>query len=147
MVTDIHVALLRAVLSDDARVLELLSDEAVLDSEPDLPILMAMTFINATRRKFAPTWSGSDVIRFVGQIRGRDHGEYSDIDAEAAERMLISALRDQPVQGRFDEFAKGYAQVALLKELTSGLPGDQLDALLQNAREQANGWLAGQQQH
>jgi hypothetical protein len=141
MVRDSHVNVLRAALSDDAQVLDQLGEAPGLDSEPDLPILMAMTFIKAARTWFAPTWSGSDVIRFVGQVRSRDHGEHSDVDAQAAEYMLISALSDKPLRGRFDELAKGYAQVALLAELTRGLSSDQLDVLLEGARELANGRL------
>lgn len=138
------MAVLRAALSGDDRAVDMLSGISGLGPEQELSILTAMMFINAARRRFAPTWSGSDVIRFVGQVGGRDHGEYSDIDAEAAEQMLISALSDKPLRGQFDEFAKGYAQAALLKELTSELDSDQLDALLEEAREQSNRWLVGQ---
>jgi hypothetical protein len=142
MVTNTHVAVLRAALSDDAQILDHQREAPEFDSEPeDLSILIAMTFIQAARIWFAPTWSGSDVIHFVGRVRSRDHGEHADIDAQAAEYMLISALSDQPLRGRFDEFAKGYAQVALLAELTRGLSSDQLNVLLEGAREQANGWL------
>jgi hypothetical protein len=141
MVRDSHVNVLRAVLSDDAQVLDQLGEAPGLDSERDLPILIAMTFIKAARTWFAPTWSGSDVIRFVGQVRSRDHGEHSDVDAQAAEYMLISALSDKPLWGRFDELAKGYTQVVLLAELTRELSSDQLDVLLEGARELANGRL------
>lgn len=143
MATDVQIAALRAALAGDIHAFETPSGAAGLDQDEDFAVLMAVAFVIAARRRFSPTWSGSDVIRFVGQLRARDHGEYSDIDAEAAEHMLLSALSGNPLRGQFDEFAKGYAQVALLTELTSELDADQLDVLVASAREQADHWLTG----
>lgn len=58
--------------------------------------------------------------------------------------MLYSALRGEPMRGQFGEFDKGYAQFALLAELVSDLDARQIDAFLEEARERADRWLAGQ---
>jgi hypothetical protein len=142
MVSHAQVAVLRAALTGDVQALEMLSELSGAASEEELSILATTAFIKAARKRFAPTWSGSDVIRFIGQVRAGRQREHSDIDAAAAEQMLISALGDTPLRGRFDEFAKGYAQAVLLRELTSQLDTEQLHTLLEEAREQANGWLA-----
>jgi hypothetical protein len=98
----------------------------------------------AARRRFPPGWSNADVIRFVGQLRARNQGEQSDVDSGVAEQMLYSALRGEPMGGQFGEFAKGYAQFVLLAELVSDLDARQIDAFLEEARERADRWLAGQ---
>lgn len=144
MVTDAQVAALRAVLTGETRTFDLMGGASGLDYGEEFAVLIAAAFIAAARRQFGPGWSRSNVIRFVGQLRARDQGEYADVSAGAAEQMLISALEGKPLQRQFDEFAKGYAQAAVLTELVSALDEKQLDALLEDARQEANRWLAGQ---
>jgi hypothetical protein len=84
----------------------------------------------------------SDLIRFVGQVRARDQGEYADVSASAAEQMLRTALSDEPIDGEFDVVANAYAQAAILAELVSDLDGQHLDTFLGEARVRANRWLA-----
>jgi hypothetical protein len=51
-------------------------------------------------------------------------------------------LKGKPLQRQFDEFAKGYAQAAVLTELVSDLDEEQLDALLKtHVRKPTGGWL------
>jgi hypothetical protein len=144
MVTDAQVSALRAALVGDSGTFDRLGGESGLEYGEEFPVLMAMAFINAARRRFGVGWSRGDVVRFVGQLRARDHGEYSDVSSEASEQMLIGALRGEPFQTQFDEFAKGYALAAVLAELVSGFDAQRLSALLREARQQADQWLAGQ---
>jgi hypothetical protein len=67
-----------------------------------------------------------------------------DLSATAAEQMLLSTLRGEPMSGQFDDFMKGYAQFALLAELVRGLSEQELNTFLAEAREQADAWLARQ---
>ena len=101
----------------------------------EFPLLVSHAFILAARRRFPDGYSTGDVIRFVGKLRSRNQGEYADVSASAAEQMLFCALRGEPMNNKADEFAKGYAQVAVLASLVSDLNGHQLDELLHEARE------------
>ena len=144
MVTDAQVAALRAALTGETHTFDLMGGASGLDYGEEFAVLIAVAFIAAARRHFGSGWSRSNVIHFVGQLRARDQGEYADVSAGDAEQMLISALEGKPLQRQFDEFAKGYAQAAVLTELVSDLDEEQVDLLLQDARQEADRWLAGQ---
>lgn len=143
MVTSEEVAALRFALTRDTEGFDRLDVAFPLEWTAGLPALMAHAFIAAARQYFPPGWTAADVIRFVGQLRARDQGSFSDVSAGAAEQMLLSALRGQPMHDEFDEADKGYTQIAVLSELVRSLDRHQLDALLQQARTQADSWLAG----
>jgi hypothetical protein len=84
------------------------------------------------------------VVRFVGLLRARNEGAYADLSATAAEQMILSILRGEPMGGQFDDLMKGYAQFALLAELVRNLSEQELNTFLAGAREQADAWLAQQ---
>jgi hypothetical protein len=142
-VADAEVAALRAALSGDTDTFGQVADMSNLEYGGQFGILMATAFIAAARHRFPRPWSVPDLIRFVGQVRTHHQGEYADINASAAEQMLLAALanRPEPMHGEFDQIAMGYAQAAILAELVGDLDGQQLDALLDEARVQANRWL------
>ncbi len=141
-VTPAQVAALRAALSaDDDAFSRLSSDLDVTDSE-GFPLLMAAAFVAAAQRRFSPGCSDGDVVRFVGHLRARGEGALADLSATAAEQMLLSVLRGDPMDGQFDDFMKGYAQYALLAELVRDLSEQELNTFLSEAREQADVWLA-----
>jgi hypothetical protein len=102
--------------------------------------LLATALINAIRYQFSTQWSLADVIRFVGQARVRF--DTYDLSPTMAEQILLAALRNVPLSPKFDEDIKSCAQITLLAALTDSLHEQQVDALLQEAREQANRWLA-----
>jgi hypothetical protein len=143
-VADADVAALRAALSGDSDTFDQVAGMSSLENGGQLGILMATAFVAAARNRFPRQWSVPDLIRFVGQVRTHHQGEYADINASAAEQMLLAALTNQPepMYGEFDQIAMGYAQAAILAELVGDLDGQQLDALLDEARVQANLWLA-----
>ena len=143
-VTPAQVAALRAALSGDEDAFNRLSsDPDVADSE-GLPVLTAAAFVAAVQRRFPPGWSGGDVVRFVGLLRARNEGAYADLSATAAEQMILSILRGEPMSGQFDDLMKGYAEFALLAELVRNLSEQELSTFLAGAREQADAWLAQQ---
>lgn len=142
IISSSQVVALRSALAGDGGTFDHLTAESDVDFRNKFAILTANAFVIAARRRFSRSWSTADVIRFVGSIRARNQGEQADVKAEAAERMLVSALSGEPMHGELDEFDKGYAQFALLAELVSDLDGRQLDTLLEQAREEADRWLA-----
>jgi hypothetical protein len=143
-IVNAEVAALRAALSGDSETFDRLAGTSGWDHGDEFGIMLATAFVAAARHRFPGQWSVADLVRFVGRIRARHQGEQADINASAAEQMLLAALTNQPepLRGNFDQIAKGYAQAAILAELVSDLDGQQLDAFLDEARMQANWWLA-----
>jgi hypothetical protein len=142
MVTDSQTTALRAAVTGDTATFDLLGGSSGQDYGPEFAALSAAAFICATRRRFAAGWSKSDVIRFVGRLRARNHGECSDVSADAAEKMIISALSGEPMHGEHEAADQGYAQAAILTGLAADLDTCELDALLDEARRMADQWLS-----
>jgi hypothetical protein len=97
----------------------------------------------ATRHRFAPKWTVSQVIKYVAAARARWGKDAEDIDPRAAEIMLRRAL-DDDAPADLDETVKGRAQIFLLGEL---IPEEQfdnaeLDEFLAKARMLADNWLS-----
>jgi hypothetical protein len=146
-VTPYQFAALQAALAADQESFDRLSaDPDFLDGGGFL-ILMAAAFVAATQRRFPPGWSGGDVVRFVARLRARDRGAHEDLSATAAEQMLLSVLRGEPASDQSDDFMKGYVQVTLLAELVRDLSEQELTAVLDQAREQADAWLVRAGEH
>jgi hypothetical protein len=143
-VTPAQAATLWAALTSDEETFERLAAAEDFLNGGGFPILVAAAFVAAVQRRFPPGWSGGDVVRFVGRLRARNEGAYEDLSATAAEQMLLSVLRGEPMGGQFDDFMKGYAQFALLAELVRDLSEQDLSTFLAGAREQADAWLAQQ---
>jgi hypothetical protein len=146
-VTADHVAALRAALAGDAGAFDRLDREHGLGDGEEFPVLLATAFIAAVRRRFPGGWPTADVIGFVGQVRvrggGYGDGGYGDLSPGLAEQLILSVLRDAALRGQFGEAATAYAQFVLLKELVSGYGDGQLNALLAEARDGTDRWIAG----
>jgi hypothetical protein len=136
-----QLAALRAALAGDGHAFEGLVGESAIGFDEKFAVLTASAFVVAVRRRFREKWSIGDVIGFVGTLRARNEAEHADVDAGAAEHVLISALTGQPMRGEFGDLDKGYAQFALLAELVSDLDEGELRALLEEARDRADQWL------
>lgn len=127
-----QVTALRAALVGDEEVFErLIASPGAADGQ-EFPTLVATAFVAAARRRFPPGWSGGDVVRFVGHLRAHGMGSHEDLSAAAAEQMLLSSLRGQPMGGQFDDFMSGYAQFALLTELVRDLSEQELSTFLRD---------------
>jgi hypothetical protein len=142
MVTERQAFALRAAVTGHAMTFDLLGGSSGLDYGPEFAVLSAAAFTCAARRRIAAGWSKGDVIRFVGRLRARDHGECSDVSADVAEKMIISALSGKPMHGEHEARDKGYAQAAVLTELVRGFDTRQLDTLIDEARDLAERWLS-----
>src|SRR5215467_771184 len=57
--------------------------------------LLYAAFLIAARRKFSPTWTLADVVRFVADIRAQSSDEPDIIDPAAAEHQLRAALGER----------------------------------------------------
>jgi hypothetical protein len=145
-VTDDQVAALRAALTGDMHAFDGLGGVSGLDYGEAFPVLMATAFILATRRRFGGGWSTADVIRFVGEVRLEYDANDGCVDPDAAEQLVLAALRDKALPAGIGEEARGNAQFALLSSMVSDEypQSHELDALLAEARELADQWMAGQ---
>jgi hypothetical protein len=145
-VTDEQVAALRAALTGDMATFDGLGGASGLDYGDAFPVLMATAFILAARRRFGGGWSTADVTRFVGEVRLEYDPNDGCVDPDAAEQMLLAALRDKPLPAGIGEEARGNAQFALLNSMVSDRNSEihELDALLQEARQMADQWMARQ---
>ncbi|MGH3249137.1 MAG: hypothetical protein ACRDOI_23435 [Trebonia sp.] len=141
-VTPAQAATLRAALVGDDDAFNLLSTDPDVANSEGLPTLTAAAFVAATQRHFHPGWSAGDVVQFVARLRARNAAACEDLSATAAEQMLLSVLRGEPMGAQFDDFMKGYAQFALLTELVRDFSEQELSTFLANARMQADAWLA-----
>jgi hypothetical protein len=141
-VTPAQSLALRAALTGDEETFERLAAAADFLNGEGFPILVATAFVAAVQRRFLPGWSRGDVVRFVGHLRARNDGAHENLSATAAEQMLLSVLRREPVAREFDENTKSIAQFALLTELVNDLTEQELGTFLAEAREQADAWLA-----
>jgi hypothetical protein len=120
-VTDEQVAALRAYLAarsdaetDEAQqLIQRLGRPGVGNS---IAALVYATFVIAARRRFSPTWTHAEVIRYVAGIRELLSERPDALDARAAEHQLYEALGER--QARYpDEEAQARAQVVLLDAL------------------------------
>jgi hypothetical protein len=95
---------------------------------------MALTL--AARRRFAPIYTAGDVIRFVAEVRAAMGDEVDPLTAQRIPRGVLGEL--------LDEDAKALAVPAVLLVLVGQekLPGEDLEALLAEARVMANRMLA-----
>jgi hypothetical protein len=134
MITDREAETLRAALTGDAETLRRNETELLQARETGLGVLTACALTLAARQHFSPQWSRADVIRFIGSMRAQNGGEYSDVDGSIGEQILLYALGGQPLPRELDEFAMGYAKLAILLELTRGFDQRRLDRLLADSR-------------
>lgn len=136
-VTDADVAILRASIEGRAdEILASHSRHSRLNGSLGgfVPLTWA-AFVLAARRQFAPMWSRSEVIQFVGMIRAVPGGQPDLLDPLAAETELRVALgEDLPPWP--DPQARVAAEVMLLGALVAALELDDagVDDLLGEAR-------------
>jgi len=144
IVTDKQVAVLRAALVGDDETFERLGGESDQDYGDAFGVLMATAFVLAARRRFPGDWSSADVIRLVGQVRAGYDDQDDSVDPGAAEHLLLAALRDTPMPAGIDEETKAHAQFTLLSNMVGDEDPDshKLDALLAEARQMADQWIA-----
>jgi hypothetical protein len=143
-VTDEQVAVLRAYLADDGdesvRLHEQLIQSDGLDGYGEF---VYAAFVTAVRRRFSPTYTHADIIRFVAGVRSLLSEEPDAIDPRAAENMIRRALNEH-VTDEVDQETKVRAQLALLIALITDEELDDagLDEFLDTVRTLTGQWWA-----
>ncbi|MET7947567.1 hypothetical protein [Micromonospora sp. NPDC005324] len=110
--------------------------EARLDAEgwDGLPRFLAAVFFLAVDRRFGETAGRSEVITFVGGLRAGLADGGPEIDAEAAETLIMSII-DPAIEHSITQKMIGRIQAATVQKILTeeNLPDDELDALLAEA--------------
>jgi hypothetical protein len=142
-ISDQQVAALHAALTLDApRAQELRTRLTQTGDLAGFGELAYAAFLLAARRRFAPTWTRADVIRYVGDVRGHGPAD-DDIDPVAAEALILRAL-GAGQRPDADAEATAVAQAVLLVTMIADLHLDavSLERFLAEARELADQWLS-----
>jgi hypothetical protein len=138
-VTDEQVVTLRAFLVFDPLYERLTRELAGTGRWHGFSDLVVSAFVTAARRRFAPTWTSAQIVRFAAQIRNglRPHGV--DLDPLATETLLRQALGDR-ITSNHDDTTHAQVMLYVLAELIASEHLDQagLDAFLAEARTLAD---------
>ena len=102
--------------------------------------LVYAAFVMAVRRRFSPTWSTADVVRFVATARADLIKDGVEIDPRSAEILIRRALGDG-IRTELEQEASARAQIFMLVQLVlrEELDDAGLDELITQSR-----WLAEQ---
>lgn len=103
--------------------------------------LLLAAFTVAARRRFSPTWSPAEIVRFVADVRSSSDEMAALLAPSTAENQLRLALGAQ-IAPYPDMEARGRAQMLLLGALTCDYSPHDLAALLFDARVLADESIA-----
>jgi hypothetical protein len=145
-VTDDQVSVLRAMLANDFDLHERLG--AQLDKAngwAGYPALVAAAFFEAANRRFGESYERADVVQFVAAARAQFDATGGEIHPAVAERLILSALEDEALDG-LDEGVVAQLQVVLLGAMISleNLDDAGLDKFMADARDLADEWIASE---
>jgi hypothetical protein len=146
LVTDEHVAALRAFLTEDEETFDRVSAiRRKRGGGNEYSALQGAAFAAAARRRFPDGHTAGDVVRLVAEVRSAVDDTDGEIDPRTAEGLLHSVLCDPAAAEGLDELAKARTQPALLYAMLEEgeFSSADLDTLLAEARELADRWLAG----
>lgn len=151
-VRDEHIERLRRFLADGPEGLDSLGESSI-ESDIVADSLMAYSaFAVAVLRRFSPTFTIPEIIRYVTDVRKAfaEEVERFQINPRVAEGMIRDVLGDKTLEDRepygADNEAIVEAEFAVLLELfhKAKLDGPELDEFLRESAEYARRWLAGQ---
>ncbi|MEU5550725.1 MULTISPECIES: hypothetical protein [unclassified Micromonospora] len=110
--------------------------EAKLDAEgwDGLPRYLAAVFFLAVDRRFGETTGRAEVIAFVGELRAGLANGGPEINAEAAEQLIMSII-DPSLDYSMSQQMIGRIQAATVQKILTeeDLPDNELDAILAEA--------------
>jgi hypothetical protein len=136
-VSDLQMILLRAYLDGEDEVASKAREQLTVPNALDgLAELVHAAFMIAARRRFSPTWSKAQVIRFVAHVRALLSDRPDLLDPLAGELELRRAL-GEPVPASPDIGARAAAQFIFLDALVQslGLDDEAKWDLLHRARD------------
>jgi hypothetical protein len=142
-VTDEQVTTLRAFLALDPLYERLTRELAASGRWQAFGELVYSAFVTAVRRRFAPTWTSAQIVRFTAQARNGMRTAGVDLDPRATETLIRQALGDRVVS-EHDDHTHAQVMLFVLGELISEEHLDEagLDAFLAEARALADAGLA-----
>jgi hypothetical protein len=103
----------------------------------EIGALVYGSFAAAARRRFSPTWTSADIVRFVAGFRSSSTEAANLVSPLAAENQLRGVLGEKHA-ARPPEEARAYAQFTLLGALTATLDPQELDNVLARGRALAD---------
>jgi hypothetical protein len=139
VVTDEQIAALRAYLINDEAEFGRQADHLErTDAWVGYSALFGSAFFDAVNRRFSPTWTVAEIIRFVASVRAQYIEDPEQLDPRDAERLIRTALGDGSVDDLDDEVRA--AQMILLPALIREEQLDRvaLEDILAQARRRAN---------
>lgn len=144
-VTDEQVTALRAFLAFDPSYQRLVGELSSGGRVHGFGELVYAAFVTAARRRFSPTWTSAQVVRFGGRMRMVLRVYDLDLDPRAIEILLRQALGER-VASDYDDGTHALVMLFGLGELVSDERFDEtgLDAFLADARALADARLAAQ---
>jgi hypothetical protein len=140
LVSGEQVAALRAFLALDSDQARRLTEQLVEAGRVEgYGELVYAAFVSTVRRRFSPTWTVSDIIRFVAATRAELLQDDIEIDPRTAEILVRRALGDG-IAIELNEKSRARAQILLLSKMVvdAGFDDAGLDALLAQARSLAD---------
>lgn len=145
LVSGEQVAALRAFLALDpdqaGRLTEQLVESGRVEGYGEL---VYAAFVSAVRRRFSPTWTVADVIRFVAAKRAELLEDGAEVDPLTAEILVRRALGGG-IATELDEKSRARAQILLLGEIVAdaGFDDAGLDDFLAQVRSLADQMTLG----
>lgn len=105
-------------------------------------VLGGAAFRLAALRRFSPTYTHGDVVRFVAKARGHYRKLAGHVDPLLAEYLILQAVGGE-VAGTYGKYRRATAQLDLLRVLVEDLQLDEngIEELLDQARQSADEWL------
>lgn len=134
-VTDDQVAALHALLRGDRSGYEELYAKLGKSDGRDYAALIGAAFIIAAERRFQAGSTTADVIQFVADARSHDPSIAESIDQNTAERLVLAALTDAPIDD-IDAKTATTTELLLLAAMTAAedFRAADLDSLMEEAR-------------
>ncbi|RFS86550.1 hypothetical protein D0T12_08265 [Actinomadura spongiicola] len=150
-IRDEHVKALRLLIEghrEAAKYLESAKDD--IDAVAYTAVVYS-AFTVAVRRRFSPTYTKSQVINYVADLRASLDENASQISPRVAESMILAALGDEKHKERepygADLSILVTTELSVLIDLVYGAGLDEvgLEGFLREAAEHARGWLEARQ--
>jgi hypothetical protein len=139
VVTEEQVAALRAYLTEDEeKYNRLIARLEKTGGLAGFSALFGSAFFDAVNRRFSPTWTVAEVIRFVATVRAYHIEDPSQLDPCDAEQLIRTALGDGSLDDLDDDIRS--AQIILLPALIHEEQRNRvaLEDILAQARQRAN---------
>ncbi|MFI0370841.1 hypothetical protein ACH35V_23470 [Actinomadura sp. 1N219] len=148
---DEHIAALRSLLKFDLAAAEVYENETEDAAAIGYTLMVYSAFAVAVHRKFAPTYSMAQILRYVADLRISLGDNASQVNPRVAECMIRAALGDETLDDHepygADMQAMMDVEMTVLLDLADKARFNQagLDKFLRDSADYARRWLTVQQ--